>query len=385
MYSLETVINENIAVALGSSAENYRKRGDFAMSKKLYLEALRVRETLSCMDKGYFQPLVVETLKRLGKLSMEENNHDEAINYYQRAIEGLEEIYSLLPQRYGTQLIYLYTRLGNLYRKSLEYASAADAYEKSLSLYAQRTTKELQGEERRLLNLYLQLALVLDKQKDFERTKKAYMGALSIYGTLLEEGSNLYREEMASTLFDLGVLYFRNQRKNKAGEVFLLVLEMVLSLPQEGLAHYKILGKSFHYLGQIYTTQLEYIDGMVAYREALKYVIELAEEKPLVYGRWVAKIFIDMARSYKQQNKRDLAQHFQAKAITLYRELNHYHQFQYDFELAQTVITMVEEYGGHTLWLYHAQGVLRRDPQNTRATTLLDRIERIREERNLFL
>jgi len=381
MYSLETVIEENIAVALGSSAESYRQRGDLKMSKKLYREALKVREALSVLDKSYFQPLVVETLERLAVLSVEENQYAEAIGYYRRAMEGLEELARVLPQRYTQRLIKGYTTVGDLYRKSLQYREAERFYQKVITLYQGFTPEELEATRLKRLHLYLNYALVLRQRNQFDLTKEAYMGALNIYGTLIEEGSSQYREEMATTLFDLGTLYFEHHRQNKAGEVFLLVLEMLLSLPESGQRNYPILAKSFYLLAQIYTAQLEYVDGVAAYRESLKYYIALADEQPLVYGTTVAEVFADLARCYDQQDKKMLAQHFQEKVILLYTELNHYHQFKYDFELAQSIVQQVDAYGAHTIWLHQAVGILMRHEGNSNAQALLDRIHTLREKR----
>ena len=385
MYNLETIIEENIAKALINSADSYREKGKFKMSKRLYLKALKLREGLSLTNQIYYQPLIAETLNSLAVVSQEENRYDLAIEYYLGAIFMIEELFAITPfESYVHLLAKSYTDIANLYRREHKYSKSEFFYNEALKFYKKLPEESFVQSKIQRLNIYHHLSVICNEGNRFQETKDAYIGALDIYSRLVNDESDNYRDELATLLFDLAQLYFNHEQKNRAGEVYLKTVEILLYLSQKDSNRYReMLAITFHHLAQIYTSQLEYSNALSAYRESLKYYIGLAEENPTKYSPYIATVFQNLALFYKRQNKIDLAQYFHLKVIESYTDLAHYNESIYSLKLVSSIIDGVIYYQQHTVFLYQAEVILKnhRDEEDKKIE-LSKRIESLREERN---
>jgi len=385
MYNLETIIEENIAKALINSADSYREQGKFKMSKRLYLKALKLREGLSLTNQIYYQPLIAETLNSLAVISQEENRYDLAIEYHLGAIFMIEELFSITPlESYVYLLAKSYTDIAHLYRRGHQYSKSEFFYNEALKFYKKLPEERFSQSQIQRLNIYNHLSVICNAKNSFQETKDAYMGALNIYTHLVNEESDVYRDELATLLFDLARLYFKHEQKNRAGEIYLKAVEILLYLSQKDDKRYReILAITFHDLAQIYTSQLEYANALSAYRASLKYYIALVEENPLKYSPSLATVFQNLALFYKRQNKIDLAQYFHLKVIESYTDLAHYNESSYSLKLVSAIIDGVIYYQQHTLFLYQAEVILKsHKEEEEKKMELFKRIDSLREERN---
>ena len=382
MYNLETIIEENIAKALNSAADSYKNKGELKMSKKLYLEALKLREALSKIDKTYYQPLVAETFNSLALVCKEANEYDLAIRYYKKSIFSIRKLFKN-DLRYTSLLAVKYTDIANLYRRDYKYAQAEFFYNQALKTYKELPKEDFDKSQIKILNIYNYLSIICNEKNKFQETRESYLGALKIYQNLVNESSQKYQPELAMTLYSLADLYFKNNRENKAGEVYILALEILLYLEQKEPKKYKeTLALTFHHLAQIYTTQHEYPDALSAYRESLNHYIELAEEEPTKYGPKVAILFKNLASFYKEQNKKDLAEYFYLRLVELYGELHHYNESAYGLKLASSIIDGVTYYHQHTLTLYQAESIINGCKDNIQVDELSEKIYCLRQERS---
>ena len=385
MYNLETIIEENIAKALINSADSYREKGKFKMSKRLYLKALKLREGLSLTNQIYYQPLIAETLNSLAVVSQEENRYDLAIEYHLGAIFMIEELFSITPlESYVYLLAKSYTDIANLYRREHKYSKSEFFYNEALTFYKKLPEEAFSQSKIQRLNIYHHLSVICNEENRFQETKDAYIGALDIYTHLVNDESDDYRDELATLLFDLAQLYFNHEQKNRAGEVYLKTVEILLYLSQKDSNRYReMLAITFHHLAQIYTSQLEYSNALSAYRESLRYYIGLAEDNPTKYSPYIATVFQNLALFYKRQNKIDLAQYFHLKVIESYTDLAHYNESIYSLKLVSSIIDGVIYYQQHTVFLYQAEVILKnhRDEEDQKIE-LSKRIESLREERS---
>jgi len=370
MFENARVIGEKIAQSLCKSAEDYRAKNSFDMSEKLYLESLKWREELWTTDKEYYLPLMAQTFDALAVLAKEGNYYTKALKYYKKSIY-IGETLSIV---HVEELARSYADLADLYRRDYKYAEAKVYYTKALSLPDGLS-------QNRELNVYNHLAIVCKEMNLYKETKEAYISALTIYKSLVNDESDDYREELATTLYELGALYFKNRRFNRAGEVYLFALELLLYLDDlEPNRYSDMCAMIFHRLGKIYTSQLEDANALASYRTALNYYIAMAEKNPLKYAPNVAKVFSDLAVFHKEQNKMDAAEYFHLKAIDIYMELTHYNESKFALELVASIIDGVVNYGQHTLSLYQAEIILEEYNEEEKGDELLEKIHSIREE-----
>ena len=370
MEYLKKDLGEQIAEGLCKSAEGYRAKDDFEMAEKLYLEALKWREELWGTDKEYYLPLMAQTLNALALVAKEGNKYALAISYYKRSIS----IGETLSSTYSKRLAKSYADVADLCRRANSYVEAKYYYDKALNVEGGLGLK-------RVLNVYNHIAIICNANNQYEETKGAYIAVLSIYKELVHDESDEYREELAMTLFELGSLYFKNRRLNRAGEVYLFALELLLYLDDKDPNRYTdMCAEIFHRLGTIYTAQLEYTDALASYRTALNYYISMAEENPFKYGSSVAMVFNDLASFHKKQNKMESAQYFHLKAVDVYLNLTHYNESAYALVLVSSIIDGVIYYGQHTLSLYQAELILEEYSEEDKGDELLEKIHSIREE-----
>jgi tetratricopeptide (TPR) repeat protein len=384
MYNLETIIDENIANSLSDLADTYREKGRPKMAKKLYLNALKLRERLSIVKEDYYQSLVAKTLNSLAVVSIEENRYNLAIEYYLASIGITELLFNNAPEKkYIKRLIKSYTEIANIYRREHDYEKSEFFYNEALKNYQKLPKEDLKKYQIKVLNIYNHLSVICNAENKFEATKNAYLGALEIYRSLVNEESNCYRDELGTVLFELAFLYFNNNQQARAEEIYLWTLEILLSLAQKDSNRYReMLAVTLHNLAQIYSTKLEYSNGLSAYRESLKYYIALAGENPIKYSPYMALIFKGLASFYKKQNKMELAQYFHFKAVDSYIELVHYNESGYALKLVSSIIDGVTDYKQHTLSLYQAEAILKSYKEEKEGVLLLEKIDTIREERS---
>jgi len=370
MYKFKRIAGEQIARSLCRSAKAHREKNNLEMSEKLYLEALKWREELWTRDKEYYLPLMAQTLANLAVVSKERNNYLSAKSYYKKSIYMGEKLSIIHVEALAKN----YANLADLYRREYDYEEAKVYYTKALSLPEGLS-------QNRELNVYNHLAIVCKELNLYKETKEAYIGALTIYKSLVSDESDEYREELATTLYKLGALYFKNRRFNRAGEVYLFALELLLYLDDlEPNRYSDMCAMIFYRLGKIYTSQLEDANALASYRTALNYYISMAEKNPLKYAPYVAKVFSDLAVFHKVQNKMDSAQYFHLKAIDIYMELTHYNESKFALELVASLIDGVVNYGQHTLSLYQAEIILEEYSEEQTGDELLEKIHSIREE-----
>jgi len=377
MEYIKKDLGEQIAEGLCSSAEGYRRKNNFVMAEKLYLEALKWREELLLRDKEYYLPLIAKTLDALALVAKESNTYALSVKYYKKSIA----VRKLLSGKQRIKLAMSYADLADLCRREDDYEEAKEFYSEALTIFIGLAPEDFNAVQMKVLNIYNHLGVICNADNQYEETKDAYMGALTLYKGLVHDESDEYREELALKLFELGTLYFKHQRLNRSKEVYLFSLELLLYLDDlEPNRYTDICAMIFHRLGTIYTSQLEYADALASYRTSLKYYVGMAEENPLQYGPYVARVFADLAALHKKQNKMEEAQYFHLKAVDIYLNLMHYNESAYALILASTIIDGVIEYGQHTLSLYQAELILEEYYEEKNGDVLLEKIHSIREE-----
>ncbi len=377
MYNMETILEEIMIKTLTQSADKFMEEGDYEQAKRMFFNALRLSEKLVENSEEKFLPLVSQISNSIAVMYEEVNIYDLAIKYYRRAISIDKKIEVDLEKIANS-----YLALGNLCRRDFRYEDAERYYTKALNIYLDLPVSKADSVETKVLNIYHHLSIICSAMGKVQETKDAYMNLLNIYKDLVTDEDDNHKPELAMVLFNLGTLYFKHNRRNKASEVYLFALELLLYLDSKDThnVYKEKIAHTLHNLGQIYTEQLDYPAALSAYREALNHFIDLADGNPSRYGSEVALVFKNLASFYRQQNRMDLAEYFHLRQIELYRELNYYNDSTYDFVLASALIEGVEYYGQHSITLYEAEAILRHYEDEMQVEEVLEKISILREE-----
>jgi len=380
MYNLETIITETLAKTLCASASVYKGQGDVKMSKRLYLAALKQRKKLSLIDEERYQPHVAKTLYLLAEMYEENREYDLAIKYYKKSIFITKKMVKSFGEKHSTLLAQRYMKVANLCRRDYRYVQAERFYHKALKIYKNSSKYNYQDMNIDVLHIYQYLAIISEEGNRFEQAKEAYMSILKIYKSLVNDESDIYRDELAMTLVKLGTLYVKNSRQNRAGEVYLFALELLNPLYAKDSRYKETLAITLHNLAQIYTAQHEFSSALTMFREALNHYTDMADEEPSKYGPEVATLFKNLAFFYKKQNRKDVAQYFHLRSVELYRELSHYNSCSFEVILASTIIDGVKHFEQHTVTLYEAEMIIRSYEEESDLAEMLEKISCLRLE-----
>ena len=117
------------AIALNSLARLYVNQGDEGLAEDCYRQALELRKD-SKVDASF-----ADLLANYGVWLAKKGRHEEALGYYQRALESI-------PLADKSRTARLRQNIGNLYRRQNQYEQAQQSYEASLALREAINSKE---------------------------------------------------------------------------------------------------------------------------------------------------------------------------------------------------------------------------------------------------
>ncbi len=111
-----------IAAALGGIGVIEGKQGNYPEATKLFLEILKIYETLHDTDD------IINTHLRLGVVNEKSNHLEKALQYYEGAINALEQ-----KEESSQRLLMLYNNIGVVYGKAGNFDKALSYFEKALA------------------------------------------------------------------------------------------------------------------------------------------------------------------------------------------------------------------------------------------------------------
>ncbi|MCD4665661.1 MAG: sensor histidine kinase [Bacteroidales bacterium] len=172
-------------------AKCHIKLEEFEKAKEILLESLSV-------NKKYNNSINIGiTYVNLGIISKEENNPDEALNYYDKALNIYRDI------GYKSGIGHIYVNMGNAYKDKGQYPTALNYMENSIKIF-----KEISNRDG-ILGSLTNLAVI------YVRIKK-YSEALSIYDTCKILAKELGDRGNLLTIYDniYGIYYSSGDYKN---------------------------------------------------------------------------------------------------------------------------------------------------------------------------
>eukprot|EP01122_Echinamoeba_exundans_P012774 TRINITY_DN542_c0_g1_i4.p1 TRINITY_DN542_c0_g1~~TRINITY_DN542_c0_g1_i4.p1 ORF type:complete len:1450 (+),score=311.88 TRINITY_DN542_c0_g1_i4:280-4629(+) len=200
-----------VAQVLNSMAGVQQEMGHYDDAEKIYFRTLQIREA----SLGSSHPDVALTLNDIAVLYSRQNRFDEAVVYYKRALEIRRAVVGEAHPDYAQAL----KNLATVYQDLGRYHEALPLFEKTLDVY-----KTALGElHPNVASACTGLAGLKQQMGRFNECIPLYEKALQIYGDLAGGAPD---SDMALTLNDFAVLFFKMQNWAKAEETYLRALDM---------------------------------------------------------------------------------------------------------------------------------------------------------------
>jgi serine/threonine-protein kinase len=269
---------------------------------------------------------------RLGYITSEIGNKEDAIDDYKRALDLYQKLHDEHPTvtQYASALAQSHNNLGNLYRETGWPKYAEAAYQKALAvqqkLHEQHPTvtgyaSDLAKHHGGLGNLYQQT----DRPKDAEA---AYQNALAIQQKLHEQHPTVtgYASALAQSHHNLGFLYRETGRPKDAEVAYQKALAIQQQLHEQHptvTGYVSDLAKHYAALGLLYRQTGRPKDAEVAYQKALALRQQLHDDHPTVtaYAIDLGGTLCNLGHLRRDQGQPEDALDFYARAIATLEEV----------------------------------------------------------------
>lgn len=201
---------ELLSSCIGNIASVYLSNGQFRISQKLYMQALK---TLDSIDAD--PVFKADMIARIGEIQHNVQNYEEAIDYYKQALKVYTE------ENDNVWKCNMYLQIGTSYVMLKNYDSAIENFSESLKIAKEYSLKSNEA------MLYTNIGALYRETKEFEKSK--------VY---LEESLVFHKREgftfnYIDVLKELGSLYIDLDEPNKALEY--LDLAITKSIPSKRL------------------------------------------------------------------------------------------------------------------------------------------------------
>ena len=183
--------------------------------------------------------------------------------------------------------------------------------------------------------------LYMDELDDYINAEKHYLSALEICERLAKEDPAKYREGLAMTYNNMGVLYKELNQYDKAEEYCLHALEIRERLAKGNPAKYsEDLAMTCNNMGILYRNLGQYDKVEKYYLRALEIWEYLAKENPTKYSGELAATYNNMGVLYKELNQYGKAEKCYSGALEIREYLAKENPAKYSGELAATYNNM---------------------------------------------
>lgn len=217
----------------------------------------------------------------------EQDNHEEAIEYYNRTLLLIDEDTNKDSENYQCKRAALLNNLGNLYNDAryydtLRYMESEVLYLEALEIY-KRLAKENPYYEEDVAMTLNNLADLYDLTLRETESETLYLEALEISRRLAKANPLAYEPNLASTLSHLASLY-NDTHPTESEALYLEALEIKRRLAETNPQDYEPeLALTLNGLALLYSRTQRYPESEALYLEALEIIIRLANDNPQAY------------------------------------------------------------------------------------------------------
>jgi tetratricopeptide (TPR) repeat protein len=336
-YEKTMIYYEKIINADTTNAENMfefanylKKISKFSKAEEYFLRCLEIYNLLEKENTGTYLSDRVEILRSLGNLHVSINEPDKALLEFEEALQIYRKLIAEDTNTDIFQLAIILNSLGIYYYYSNNFPAALLKYEEALKIYREFTTKnpEKSLSEKQLLdmsgtlnnigNVYLHTN---NKNADYSKAKQYLMETVQIRKKLADENPK-YLPDLALSLINLGIVYYRNREFSKALPEYTEALKIYRELAAENPRRYlPYVAAVLSTLGSLHNSTREFSISMAKHTEALAIRKELASENPKVYLPDVARSLFNIGVGYSNNDEHSKSIHPYKESANIYREL----------------------------------------------------------------
>ena len=278
-----------------------------------YALFLQKHNQLEKAEKYYSQYLIVfssqlseddqiMTSNNLANLYLDQNNYENALNEYKKALKISRKLAKTSPNIYLPHVAGVLSNLGNLHLNQYKDKNALRDYKEALEIRRKlaKTDPNVYSSDvatslHNLANWYL-------FHKKYEDALKNYKKALEIRLKLAEVNPDNYLPDVAMTLNNLAVFYASQNNYEDALNECKKALKIRRKLAEtDPNAYLSDVAGSLNTLANLNLTPNNYKNALQKYEEALKINRKLAKINPNTYFSDVAMVLINLA-VYFQDN-----------------------------------------------------------------------------------
>ena len=285
-----------LASIMSNLANLYQQTDRLKESEKLYHKALEMERRLLPTNPKLCEPELALTLSNLGSLHLNySNRYTEAVPPLEEAFEIYKRLAQLEPESYGEKLSISKFNLANVYFKSEKIKESLPFWVDILDEFGKlandnpnkykRYYEDVNDFVKDLAPWLVSEAEDLKNEKKYEESEAYYKNALDMYRWFAKSDPKTYEPEIATTLNDLGVLYYQTQRYTECETAYKEALEIKRRITKKGQTEKEgSMAATLNNLGYVYLKTQRYQESETYYLEALDIYRRLIQQAPQQYG-----------------------------------------------------------------------------------------------------
>ena len=295
-----------------SFGEFLYEQNDLDEAEKLLSEALAVLRA-----KKQHTSDVARVLADLGELASRNNKNDEAEDYYNQAIDIVEELMDENPVLYGKDYATVCNRVGRFYRKNNRLAKAEKLYKKSYKIFSQLANRSARYEPS-LAEISNSLGVLYCVKKEYRESQKYFAIALEITARLAENSPVKYQTELASIYNNIGYLSNEKKEPSSAEENYLKAYEVYSEAAKNNPSAYThCLARVCNNLAELYIAQGAFTKAEEQLVKSLGLYKRIAGSDPVTSETGLANVCNALGRFYYTQKRYDQSQKYLEQAYEI--------------------------------------------------------------------
>ena len=287
---------------------------DFREAERFYLIGLN-----GSKDNLYQQAAFQHNL---GNLYTALHDYAKAEEYYLKALENYNQLFTQNPDAYRADLAMTQHNLGNLYSDLHDLTKAEEYYLKALENYTQLFNQNPDAYRADLAMTQNSLGVLYSDLHNYTKVEEYYLKALENFTQLFSQNPDAYRADLAQTQNNLGVLYKNLHDYAKSEEYYLKALENKTQLFTQNPDAYRAdLAMTQNSLGNLYSDLHDYAKAEEYYLKALENRTQLFTQNPDAYRASLAMTQWNLMLLYANMENWEKYDEMLDQALKNYKEL----------------------------------------------------------------
>ncbi|MEM7510404.1 MAG: tetratricopeptide repeat protein [Bacteroidota bacterium] len=277
--SANQTVRLNLSFAYSNLSVCYRirnQRKDFKAIKDYAVKALVLREELAEENLPRFGGDYLWSLTDIVRFLKGRGKHDEAIEYFEKKVKLLGELYEAIPAKYKTELVESYSSFLKYLDTQKQYEAANIHYANAVKLYESLAVEDAGEYTPKLSELSFRLGEIKSRLGDFHGAVDYFGKSLVVRQKLAEDEPITYNNLVKDTREKLEEVQEKLARQERRE-----------SREEKPLTNQEVLAQKLREVGELYLDAKAQEKATNAYQGALDIYQLLAQESP---GKYEADI-----------------------------------------------------------------------------------------------